>query len=337
MNPSLLLRGGASGPTFAPSTPGYVLVIQADGKTVKPMPAGGGGGGLTSFNGRTAPAVIPTAGDYDDAEVTNTSNAPGASTKDAINAIWALITRLKITGADTTPGFLGVKLTAGAGVSLTTQNPGANENLQIGLIVPFDITGFGLTGASLVLAGASVVSPAFAASYNQLATAVSLTDTEGNNDAIALPGTGFLSPHTFTKTAYGASVTFTLHATGPSGTGSDTAGAALVWGQNVYFGSAVDPGGGGYTSAFANSLTATLKLGPQGTYAYNASALQSCFFWTRTAFGVTPANFTVGGFPFDCTKVAAAVNVTNSNGVTEQYDCFRSTNIGLGAFNLVES
>lgn len=337
MNPSLLLRGGASGPTFAPSTPGYVLVIQADGKTVKPMPGGGGGGGLTSFNGRTAPAVIPTAGDYDDAEITNTSNAPGASTKDALNAIWALITRLAVTGADTTPGFLGVKLTAGAGVSLTTQNPGGNEALEIGLITAFGITGFGLTGASLVLAGASVVSPAFAASYNQAATAVSLTDTEGDNDVIALPGTGFVSPHTFTKTAYGASVTFTLHATGPSGTGSDTAAAALTWGQNVYYGSAVDPGGGGYNSAFANSLTAALKLGPQGTYAYNTGVGQSAFFWTRSAFVLTPSNFFVGGFPFACSKVAGPVNVTNGNGVTESYDCFRSDNTGLGPFNLVEA
>lgn len=243
--------------------------------------------------------------------------------------------KVDVTGADTTPGFLGSKLLVGAGLSLTTLNPGANEQLRIDILTPFDITAFGLTGATLVLAGAAVNNPAFAAAYNQLATAVSLTDTEGNNDVIALPGTAFISPHNFVKNVYGASVTFTLHATGPSGTGSDTAAAALFWGQNVYFGSAVDPGV--YNSAFANSLAATLKLGPQGTYAYNTLAGQSAFFWTRTAFGLTVANFFVGGFPFACSRVATGINVTNANGINEQYDCFRSDNTGLGIFNLVEA
>lgn len=197
----------------------------------------------------------------------------------------------------------------------------------------FDIAAFGKTGATLVLAGASVVSPAFTAAYNQAATAANLTDTEGNNDVIALPATAFVSPHTFTKTAYGVSVTFTLHASSPLG--ADTAGAAISWGQNVYFGSIVDPGV--YNNAFIIALAATLKLAPAGTYAYNASALQSCFFCTRTAFGLTTANFTVGGFPFACSRVATGVAVTNTNGVVENYDVFRSDNVGLGAFNLVEA
>ncbi len=36
MNPSIKLRGAPSGPTLAPSTPGYVLTVQADGLSVKP-------------------------------------------------------------------------------------------------------------------------------------------------------------------------------------------------------------------------------------------------------------------------------------------------------------
>jgi len=334
MNPALVLRQAASGPTFGPSTPGYVLTVDADGMHIVPAPASGGGGGLVSFNGRTAPAAIPEIGDYDAGQILNTSDAPGPYVEDALNAIWALVSRLAVSAADTTPGFLGVKLVAGAGLQLTTLNPTADESLQIDILTPFDITGFGLTGATLVLAGATVTNPGFAASYNQAATVVSLTDTEGNNDPIALPGTAFISPHAVTKNAYGASWGFTLHATGPSGTGSDTAGASITWGQNVYFGSAVDPGV--YNSAFANSLAATLKLGPQGTYSYNTLAGQSAFFWTRTAFGLTVSNFFVGGFPFACSKVASAVNVTNSNGIIEQYDCFRSDNTGLGAFDLVE-
>jgi len=332
MNPALVLRQAASGPTFGPSTPGYVLTVDADGMHIVPAPASGGGGGLVSFNGRTAPAAIPEIGDYDAGQILNTSDAPGPYLEDAINAIWALVSRLAVSGADTTPGFLGVKLVAGAGLQLTTLNPSADESLQIDILTPFEITSFGTTGATVVLIGSSVVSPGFSASYNQAATAVSLTDTEGNNDVIALPGTAFSSPHTFTKTAYGASVTFTDHATGPTGTGSDTAGASIVWGSNVYTGSAVDPGV--YNAAFITSLAATLKLGFAGTYAENASALQSVFFCTRTAFGATTANFFVGGFPFACSRVATGVSVT-INGVAENFDVFRSDNVGLGSFNLV--
>ncbi len=245
--------------------------------------------------------------------------------------------KVSVDGADATSGFLASKVVVGAGLSTTILNPGGAEQLRINLLTPFAITSFTKVSGTLVLAGASVVSPTFNAAYNQLATAVSLTDTEGNNDVIALPGTAFASPHTFTKNVYGQSVTFTDHATGPTGTGTDTKSVTLSWGQNVFFGSIVDPGGGGYTNAFITALAATLKLAPAGTYAFNASALQSCFFCARTAFGLTPANFTVGGFPFACSIVASAVAVTNANGVVENYDVFRSDNVGLGAFNLVEA
>lgn len=243
-------------------------------------------------------------------------------------------TTVKVDASDTTADYLAGKLVVDSTLSLSILNPGSNEQIRLGLFIAFSITGFGLTGSTLVLAGASVVNPAFAASYNQLATSVSLTDTEGNNDVIALPGTGFISPHTFTKTAYGASVTFTDHAANANG--AATAGAAISWGQNVFFGSIVDPGGGGYNTAFLNSLGTSLKLAPNGNYNYNASALQSCFWAARAAFGLSPANFTVNGFPFACSKVAT-FNYTNANGVVESYDLFRSDNIGLGAFTLVEA
>lgn len=246
--------------------------------------------------------------------------------------------KVSVDSSDTTSDFLASKLVAGTSISLTVLNPGGAEQLQINLLTAFAITGFAKTGASVVLAGAAIANPTFNASYNQAATAVNLTDTEGNNDVITLPATAFVSPHTFTKTVYGATETFTLHATGPAGTGSATASFTLHWGQEVYFGSVVDPGGGGYTNAFITALpNGQPVLSPAGTYAYNASSLQSCFFCTRTAYGLTPANFTVGGFPFACSMVATGVAVTNANGVVENYDVFRSDNVGLGAFNLVEA
>lgn len=69
-DPSFALRAAPSGPVLV-GTAGNVLTFDAGGRTVsgKPLPSGG----LTSFNGRSAPAVVPTAGDYDATEITNTA------------------------------------------------------------------------------------------------------------------------------------------------------------------------------------------------------------------------------------------------------------------------
>lgn len=185
---------------------------------------------------------------------------------------------------------------------------------------------------TLVQVGATVANPLFAASYNQPASSASLTDSEGNNDILALPALSFISPHSFTKNVFGQSVSFTLHAASPLG--AAVAGASIVWGENVYYGAAVDPGGGGYNEAFIESLTPALRLGAGGGYPIVAVAGASTFFCALTVLGLTTANFFVGGFQFDCSRVATAVNVTNANGVVEQYDVFRSTNVGLGSFTL---
>jgi hypothetical protein len=194
----------------------------------------------------------------------------------------------------------------------------------------FDITSFGLTGASLVQVGQTVTNPAFAAAYNQAATAASLTDTDGHNDALTLPATSFVSPHAFTKTAFGASEGFTLHA--QSALGVDTAGATLVWGANAYFGTKVDPGV--YDEAFIESLTAALRVGVGGSYTMPLVAGGKGFFCALTVLGLTIDRFFVGGFPWACSKVAAAVAVTNAFGVALTYDVFRADNIIPAAYQV---
>lgn len=305
-----------SGPILT-GTPGYTVVVAADGRSFELVPSGSVGG-VTSWNLRTG-AVVPVAGDYFASEVTDDSSVThgAGSVADALDILLADTT---ISG---TPqiGFV----------------VGWDGTQKVWEAVPtaFHVTSFALTGASLVLVGATVATPAFTATYNQPATVVTLTDTDGHSDGITLPGTAFSSPHSFTKTVYGQTVTFTDTASSPLG--SSAASATLSWGELVYFGSAVDPGGGGYNAAFITSLGSVLKLAPAGSYAYNASALQSCLFAARSAFGLTTANFTVNGFPFACSVVAAAVAITNANGIVENFDLFRSDNIGLGSFNLVEA
>jgi hypothetical protein len=65
MNPSLVLRGGPSGPTFDPSTPGNVLTIDTDGKSVKP----------TAVSGLNLEA----------SDILNDTGQPGATVADVLN------------------------------------------------------------------------------------------------------------------------------------------------------------------------------------------------------------------------------------------------------------
>lgn len=190
----------------------------------------------------------------------------------------------------------------------------------------FAITSF-THAPALVQVGRAVVNPSFTASYNRAPVTAVLTDTEAHTDDVILTPNAFSSPHSFTKNVYSQSVTFTLTATEAN---SSNANTSITWGQNVYYGVAVDPGS--YSQAFIKSLTAQLKLAPQGFYAVNAGAGESTFFASRTAFGLVDTDFFVGVFGFAISKVAAAVAVTNSDGITENYDLWRSDNVGLGLF-----
>lgn len=195
--------------------------------------------------------------------------------------------------------------------------------------VAFDILSFACT-TGLVQVGATVTNPAFVASYNQPASSVTLTDTDGHTDAIALPGTNLVSPHSFTKNVYGQGVTFTDTAEDDLGSAAATVG--IVWGEDIYYGAVADPGV--YNQNFITSLTALLQLGAAGNFPINAAAGESAFFCALTSFGLTSGNFFVLGFPFACSRVATNVAVTNAHGILEFYDVFRSDNTGLGAFTL---
>ncbi len=207
----------------------------------------------------------------------------------------------------------------------------AQGGIAVWATVPtaFRITGFSHS-PTLVQAGASVVSPAFTASYDQTPTTAVLTDTEGHTDSVIGTPNAFSSPHTFTKSGFNQSVTFTL--TASDSLGADVATVSIVWGQDVYYGAAAIPGS--YNQAFITSLTSHLTVSPNGSYGITAGVGQTSYFCALTALGLTIGNFFVGGFPFACSKVASAVSVTNTDGVTATYDIFGSDNPGLGPFTL---
>lgn len=81
---AFLVRAGQSG-AILEGTPGHVLAFDADGKTLRGVPQSSGGG-LTSFNGRTDPAVVPELGDYPASLIDNDSaHCPGDTTADALD------------------------------------------------------------------------------------------------------------------------------------------------------------------------------------------------------------------------------------------------------------
>lgn len=233
--------------------------------------------------------------------------------------------------------YNGVPLAQESVLNLT--GPGVTATAGVGkTIADFEIVTPEAVSLShspaLLQIGASVVNPAFTASYTNAPTTAILTDTEGHTDDVSSTPTSFISPHTFTKSVYGQSVTFTDTVTSPQGPAAGS--TSITWAQTVRWGTQVDPGV--YNSAFIAGLSnSSLQLGPGGTFAVNASGGASVFYATRTAFGVTALDFTVNGLPFAISKVGSAVAYTNTNGVTENYDVWMSDNIDLGAFSFVES
>lgn len=197
----------------------------------------------------------------------------------------------------------------------------------------FDVTSFQLVGGiTLVEAGTTVTNPAFTATYNQTPTAATLTDSLSHSTDVTGTPTSFSSPFSDTLSTFGATWSFTL--TASDSLGSDSASTSIVAGQNVYYGARASAA---INEAFIKSLTPSLRTSASGSYGITALAGQTDYFCALTALGLTVSSFTVGGFPFACSKVGSAVNVTNAHGVTAAYDVFGSTNMGLAPLTLVVS
>jgi hypothetical protein len=183
------------------------------------------------------------------------------------------------------------------------------------------------SGGGNVQVGASVVTPAFTATYNQSITSAILTDSEGTaaKDVTSTP-LSFSSNATVTKSTFNASATFTLTAVSAGGI-TKAAAVAYRWYQLNFYG--VGPAGQ-TTATFIQSLGSSFLASSRGTtFSANAGASQKVYYAYRTAFGA--ASFTVGGFAGGFSLVSSTIAVTNSNGVTENYSLYESDNLGLGS------
>ncbi len=241
-------------------------------------------------------------------------------------------TEVRVTVASGAGGS-GLPATTGDQYAVLMEDPGGTPKFQLlksFMIAPdFSVS---MSGGGTVEVGATVTTPAFTASYvDGPPDTATLTDTEGHTKDVTSTPTSFASSNNFTKTANNATVTFTL--TADKGDEEDTSQATYAWRPRVFYGVAsagVDteaevealP-----SSALASSRAATLSVSPgAGQYIYYAYP---------ASYGA--ATFTVGGFEGGFDLVNATLSITNSNGVTQDYRLYKSTNANLGSTTVVVS
>jgi hypothetical protein len=187
----------------------------------------------------------------------------------------------------------------------------------------FGITGF--AGPTAREVGQTLASPGFAAAYNDVPTAASVVDDQGNpsEDVTATPNT-FSYLHSYTKTANGATVGFTLSAS--KGTEGDSRGQSVAWQPRAYRGVGV---AGLHTEADIKALAHTaLQSDRTITFTESPGASQYIYYAYPAVYGA--ATFFVDGWEGGFDLVDAAVSVTNAYGVTQDYRLYKSTNANLG-------
>jgi hypothetical protein len=199
-------------------------------------------------------------------------------------------------------------------------------------VVPsFQISTFSATAGTTKEIGQSVTTPAFTATYNQTPTTATLADTEGNptENVISSP-TSFASDYNFSKTANNATVTFTLSASNSSG--SDTATVVMAWRPRTYYGIGA---AGLSTEADIEGLPSSQLLSSRSLTFSVTSGSGDYIYWAAPNSYSTPT-FTVGGFAGGFVLVGT-VSVTNTYGVTQTYQLWKSVNDNLGSTTVVVS
>lgn len=191
-----------------------------------------------------------------------------------------------------------------------------------------------LSGGGTVEIGATVTNPAFTASYTGgPATSASITDSE-SNPALTLssPYTAGTMPHSYNKSTNNASVSFTLSA--HKGSIVDTSQVSYAWRPRAYWG--VSSNASGSNEAFIEALSSSaLAASRATTLSLTAGTGEYIYYAYPASYGA--ATFTVGGFEGGFDLVSALIVVTNTNGVTQNYRLYRSTNPSLGATTVVVS
>lgn len=197
-------------------------------------------------------------------------------------------------------------------------------------IVPtFAVSSFAASTPVLEV-GATATTPAFTAAYNRTPDTATLDDDEGSAQKdLVTPFASFASDENFTKTANNDVVQFTLGAVEDGD--ADAANTNISWQPRTFWGPDVD---GLSTEADIEALAnSALDSNRNRTFTVTAGAGEHIYYAFPSAYG-TPV-FTVGGFEGGFVLEAPAVSVTNANGVTQNYDLWKSVQPNLGATTVV--
>lgn len=201
--------------------------------------------------------------------------------------------------------------------------------IKEGWVVPTFAIGTFAPVASVVEVGATVATPAFTASYNRTPDTATLKDGVNPDKDVTSTPAAFSSDETFVKTANNASQAFTLDAVEDGD--PDSLGASILWQPRTFWGVDVD---GLSTEADIEGLAnSALDNNRNRTFTVTAGAGEHIYYAIPSSYG-TPT-FTIGGFEGGFVLEAAAVSVTNAEGVTQNYDLWKSVQPSLGATTVV--
>jgi hypothetical protein len=230
----------------------------------------------------------------------------------------------KRSGGSGLPPFSGVDK---AVVTETPANgPAVFQKLTLDDIAPgVSITSFTYPSTNPVEIGTTITNPTFAATYSATPSSVTIADSDGGGpQAVSSPFTSPQKTGSYAKTANNAQVIYTLTAIINGVTKTST--RAVQWQAPVYWGAATPPGGA-YDEAFVKALPSNALAATRNrTLSVTVGAGERSYYAIPSSHG-TPT-FTTFGLPGGYTLVDT-LDVTH-NGVTQPYDIWASSSMGIG-------
>lgn len=215
------------------------------------------------------------------------------------------------------------------------ENPAGFPNYQLitnDMISPAFIVS--VTGGTNLEVNQTVINPTFTASYSG-GTPVSATLSNNFDGYTVSPVSPFLSfptTHSYQKTVYGQSITFTV--TANNGFFNKTGTSTFNWLQKVFYG----VGAAGQSSeSFIESLAGNPITSTRSRTFTVSPTGQKIYYAHRTAYGLlAPTDFVVGGFAGGFNNTAT-VSITNAFGFTENYYVYESDNLLTGSTTVTVS
>lgn len=278
--------------------------------------------------------------DYPISRITDVGGSLVATSNMSAVALAAILAKYNIKGVDPSPlanpqfatggSTFPTPTLANSVLQLPLAGPAVASPLRAAQILANLSVSLTATGGNLYQMGHSVVHPAFTASSTYTPVSAILTDNAGSSplDVSGTP-TSFSSTGTFVKNGSNQSVTFTL--TDNDGVQSAAGTTTLTWTSKCAVVATTDPGV--YGAAWITSQLGGLSTTNTGSFTITAGAGQYGVIIRPTSYG-TPV-FTIGGFSTTYPQVASAVAVTNSDGITENYDAYLSSASNFGSATLV--